>query len=236
MSNETLLIIMATWKRPERFLRTLQLLDAQSDQDFVFYVWNNNPELTSLLNDWYIPSRIYNSETNIGGVGRFLLSSILAQNISPSIRPKFVFFVDDDQEFGTDTVSRILSQCDENAVLSNWAFQIHSRYIDRTRIRNNHQRVDYCGTGGMVVPMSMFSENKSLLDEFYGLPEEFRFIEDLWLSYYAVQHLSMRLGYLSIDITQIYDGKNQYLTKRASLDRKNSMWTYLSSKNDDAAT
>jgi len=42
------------------------------------------------------------------------------------------------------------------------------------------ENVDYCGTGGMLSPISVFKKNEL----FEMLPERYKFIEDLWLSYF----------------------------------------------------
>jgi len=42
-------VIMCTWKRPERLKNTLELLLAQTNKNFAFYIWNNNSEINNVV-------------------------------------------------------------------------------------------------------------------------------------------------------------------------------------------
>ena len=77
---DSVAIIMCTWKRPERFRKTLDQLIAQTNKNFVFYVWNNNVNICDEINLIYnmyknkLSINIEHSNENVGGFGRFLLA------------------------------------------------------------------------------------------------------------------------------------------------------------------
>ena len=216
-------LIMCTWKRIECFERTLQLLDKQNNKNFIFHVLNNNPMIKNeinLISKKYknsINIKITHSETNRGGFGRFELAKTLIDE------HEIIVFIDDDQIFTEEMINVFSKKYDSNSVKSRWAFRIGDRYNHRQRIFQDNIDVEYCGTGGMVLPSKVF-----LCDELYEIPEKFFFIEDLWLTFVANYYLKMNVR--SIDdsdgfIKQISDGKDQSTVDRIPL--KNDLLQYL---------
>lgn len=199
-------IIMCTWKRPERLTKTLNLLCQQTNHNFSLYIWNNNPEIKDTINlicNTYkekLKIEITNSEKNIGGFGRFLLAREIKDEA------KKIIFIDDDQVFSNNMVDRFLGVFDENAVKSRWCWRFHGiNYTHRSHINNENINVHYCGTGGMIVSSKTFK-----CDELFKIPNEFLFVEDLWLCFIATHYLGMKLISIKNDfMTQEVDGKDQ---------------------------
>jgi hypothetical protein len=221
--NSTIALIMCTWKRIERFKVTLNLLEKQVDKDFVFFVVNNNIDIKNEI-DAIVESHrnaltisVTHNNINRGGFGRFELAKTLAD------RYEIIVFIDDDQEFTSQMIGVFRQTYDPNAVKSRWAFRFGDRYYHRERILLPNINVEYCGTGGMVLPSKVF-----LCDELYKIPERFLFIEDLWLGYVANNYLGMKLQSIGDSdgfIHQISDGKDQSTVDRIPL--KDELLQYL---------
>jgi hypothetical protein len=140
-----------------------------------------------------------------------------------SDKHEIIIFIDDDQNFNENMIEVFLKNYDSNSIKSRWAWRFNSNtYTDRHKISVGGKMVNYCGTGGMVLPSWVFKKS-----ELYDVPEEFKFIEDLWLSYVGDFLLNMNL--ISIEdngfINQEVDGKDQSTV--AFLKRKNDFMKYL---------
>jgi hypothetical protein len=101
---------------------------------------------------------------------------------------------------------------EKNALKSRWAFKtMNGKYNQRQKINRNNIKCNYLGTGGMIAPLSLFNEVPELFAEYETLPEEYKFIEDIYLCYIAQSYGGLDL--LSIAdtgfIKQIVDGKDQ---------------------------
>lgn len=204
--NNTVGIIMCTWKRPERFQKTLDLLVQQTNKDFSFFVWNNNLNISNqidTISELYkdkLNVNIIHSQENVGGFGRFLMAKSLIDKFN-----KFIF-IDDDQVFSNEMINIFLAHYDENSVKSRWAFRFNSiNYVDRHKINVSDVNVHYCGTGGMIVPSKLFRN-----DELYKIPKEFLFVEDLWLCFIANHYCNMNIISIADNfLLQEADGKDQ---------------------------
>lgn len=199
-------VIMCTWKRIELLSKTLDLLCEQRNKNFVFYIWNNNPEIRDAVNLTCITYKdrlsieVRHSDKNIGGFGRFLMAKDLIDV------HKKVIFIDDDQVFSNQMIDRFLEEFEHNAIKSRWAFRFNnSNYASRYQMLDSNEDVHYCGTGGMIVPIEIFK-----CEELYKIPDEYLFVEDLWLCYVANHFLGFNLKSIRSDfIEQIADGKDQ---------------------------
>lgn len=134
------------------------------------------------------PCSILHSEENIGGFGRFYLAREISSQTGFS---DFCVFVDDDQEFESNTLEIFLSEAERKKVSSQWAWKLFSlEYYspeNKTPVFPG-DIVDYCGTGGMVIDMEIFRENK-----LFECPKEYWFVEDIWLSFYAHHFMNYKL-------------------------------------------
>ena len=196
---------MCTWKRIKNLDRTLELLDKQKNLNFIFYIWNNNPDIEDVINkkieiEHNFKIKVRHSPINIGGFGRFKFAKYIADEHDK------IIFIDDDQVFNENMVNIFHSNYDENAIKSRWAFRFRSsNYTDRYQVFEDNQNVHYCGTGGMILPSKVFK-----CEELYIIPNEFSFVEDLWLCFVGNHYLNMKLRAIQGDfMTQIVDGKDQ---------------------------
>jgi hypothetical protein len=204
--DNSVAVIMCTWKRVECFSKTLDLLVGQRNQNFEFFVFNNNPEIRGeidLICNAYkdrLRITVRHSDKNIGGFGRFMIAKDLIGVYDKAI------FIDDDQVFSRIMIDRFLQEYESNAIKSRWAFRFNnSNYTSRYQMLDSNEDVHYCGTGGMIAPMKVFK-----CEEVYKIPEEFLFVEDLWLCFVANHYLQYNLKSIRSDfIEQISDGKDQ---------------------------
>jgi len=204
--KNNLAVIMCTWKRPERFQKTLDLLLEQNNNNFTVYIWNNNIEIKDYIDNVSykyadkLKINITHSTENVGGFGRFLLAKTLINEHDK------IIFIDDDQIFTNEMINIFLNHYDENSVKSRWAFRFNSNnYVDRHKVSISDKYVHYCGTGGMILPSKVFS-----CEELYNIPKEFLFVEDLWLCFIASHYLNMKLmSIVDNFLIQEADGKDQ---------------------------
>lgn len=201
-------VIMCTYKRPERLAVTLQQLAAQENCIPRLYVWNNNPEFVEEIDKAVAQATInvsvHHNAENIGGFGRFYQARTIAAN------NKFVIFIDDDVNLGPNALRTSLDEGAEHTIVSFFAFALRNPadYFDRDVVEAG-QSADYCGTGGMVVDASIFTN-----DMVFNCPEKFWFLEDLWLCAVA-QKQGWVCKKSAADITfEPGDFKDQWLTMK----------------------
>jgi hypothetical protein len=183
---------MCVWKRLDGFIQTIRQLNLQTFKDFKLFVWNNNPELdsefrTALKNHAKFKYEFYSSEKNVGGFGRFFYAKQIRRSRGLL---DYCVFIDDDQEFGPDTIQIFMNEAQPNTILSQWSWQFTTlQYYGESRLqRLPGETVHYAGTGGMVADMRVFDS-----EDLFKCPKEYWFVEDLWLSYYANHILNYKL-------------------------------------------
>ena len=174
-------VIMCIWKRQENLSRTISLLKNQTNKNFDLFLWNNNKEIAGVLEDILskLPTNfniyLYNHNENIGGYGRFYL----ARALNKLKHYKYAIFIDDDETFNETMVHDFLDEAGPDKMTSIWAHALvkGSNYQVRRKVGPD-QDAHYCGTGGMVIDISIFADQKV-----FDCPKKYWFIEDLWLSY-----------------------------------------------------
>ena len=200
---ENLAIVMCTWKRINFLSNTIKMLESQTIKDFKIFIWNNNPNINEHIKDItknsHLNIEVHNSKENIGGIGRFYY----AQKINKEYDK--ILFIDDDQKFSNIFVEQMLSYYDTKSIVSWWGWKINKSYFSRER-KINLENVDYCGTGGMILPSKVF-DNEIV----FNIPNKYKIIEDLWLSYVAKYELGYNLKGCIADIEIINDGNDQYV-------------------------
>jgi len=201
---DKLAIIMCTWKRINFLSNTIKMLESQTINNFTFFIWNNNSNINEKIKDVIKNSNlnieVYNSNENIGGIGRFYYAKKINKEYDK------ILFIDDDQKFSNKFVEQMLSYYDTKSIISWWGWKINNSYFVRER-KTNLENVDYCGTGGMILPSKLF-EN----DIIFQIPKKYQFIEDLWLSFIAKYQLGYTLKGCKADIEIITDGNDQYVS------------------------
>lgn len=219
----TIGLVMCVWNRIERFHHTLNMLTNQIDKDFNLYVWNNNKEYITEINNIIaeynnkLNISVIHSEENIGGIGRFYYVKKLINT------HETIIFIDDDQDFTSNMVQIFRNVYENDTIKSRWAFRYSNIYTNRERIHKGNVDVNYCGTGGMVLPSKIF-----LNENLFNIPEKYIFVEDLWLSHFCLNKLNIKLKSIANPdqfIWQINDGKDQSAIDNSKL--KNEFSVYL---------
>jgi len=223
--NEEVPIIMCTWKRIERLPITLDCLKNQTYKNFEFYVWNNNSNIVdaveTLLDTAYpdLKVHVYHSDKNVGGFGRFMFAKRLIGKY------KYVIFIDDDLELEDNVIECFMKERKLKTIVAEWSWNFipNSNYWNR-RPTNPGEQAHYCGTGGMILDISIF--NDPLL---FNCPNKFwMMVEDLWLSWLASKRgWNLRKSQLvskDINLREIDDGKNSY---KSIIRKKSEFLQYL---------
>lgn len=191
-------IIMCTWKRIKRLPITIEQLEKQTYKDFTFCVWNNNPEIKSevdrITGTSSLNTEVHHNPENIGGVGRFHYAKQ---------KDGIIIFIDDDQEFDENMVEYMVNAYKPKHILSWYGWKIKGGYWKREQVFSGD--CDYAGTCGMVVDSAVFKDPR-LLSE---LPEKYKFVEDLWLCYFAKYEHGYKVQACTPPIRAIGDNKNQ---------------------------
>ena len=195
-------VIFCTWKRVYRLESTLNDLKNQTYDNFDIFIWNNNKlEISNIENIIKTQNKqinVHHSENNIGGIGRFVYAKEISNNYDA------IIFIDDDQSIGNDVIQIMVNNYEKNTIVSWWGWKIKNNYWDRDRVFD-FSEVDYCGTGGMFLSSELF--NKIDLEK---IPDKYKFIEDLWISFVAKYEHGYKLigGNFNISINK--DGNDQY--------------------------
>jgi hypothetical protein len=183
------------------------------------YLWSNSPEkereIRKLISRYpLLKPELYNSPKNIGGFGRFYYARKLISKYEE------VIFIDDDIDLESDSLSRLLADYKPKSIHSFYAFRFRTKhdYYSRKTLRAG-QEADYCGTGGMICDISIFSNN-----ELFKCPKQYWFIEDLWLSYFAKHKLGWGLYKSGTRMKIVHDGLDQWVTIG---DKKTAFLQYL---------
>jgi len=116
-------VVMCLWKRIELLPSTLKNLGEQDiDLPINLFLWNNNKDINQKIIDIIgnyksnkVKIYLHNCENNIGGIGRFVMSKYLKQNISHFDE---VIFIDDDQILDKDVIRLLYEQYKKNKNLS----------------------------------------------------------------------------------------------------------------------
>lgn len=187
----------------------VECLKKQTTQNFNLNIWNNSGQI---LNINFPKDRlmIVNSKENVGPEGRFRLAKM--------VKGETIIFLDDDILIDKDFVAYYLEQYNKfgkNSICG-WYSKL---LLDKDNYRRDKlhlpygTKVDYIGTGGMILNRKIFDENPIL----FNIPFEFKFVEDLYLCYIA-QLNCMDLISIDAKCKQVDDGLN--FTRSLSHDYK----------------
>lgn len=194
-------VIMCTWKRIERLPITIELLENQTNKDFTFCIWNNNPdikdEIIDITNRSTLKIEVHHCPSNIGGIGRFHYAK------QKSIEQSIIIFIDDDLEFDENMVQYFVDTYKPKHIFSWFAWKIKGGYWKREQVFSGD--CDYAGTCGMVADSDVFKDPRLFTD----IPEKYKFIEDLWLCFFAKYEHGYKIQGCTPGIRAINDGKNQ---------------------------
>lgn len=171
------------------------------------YIWNNNhdaakdvdvfaAEFSGLMN-----IHVHHSDKNVGGFGRFMYAKQIASMYDA------IVFIDDDQELHPTSIEELMREYEPKSVKGWHAFNFLSPRSYWARLPAlPGGRATYIGTCGMVIDSRIFKN-----DRLFECPDEYWFIEDLWLCYVAEHHMGWRLQKTKkASLHFIVDTKNQF--------------------------
>lgn len=208
MIRGTMPIVMAVWQRLDRLPRTLELLQAQDDEDWSLHLWLNQSSglrLKQVLEATEKEPRVVtvnHTTQNLGPFARFRC----VRKVWPVIadEPAVVFFLDDDVEPRPHYLSYLRGAADDFAIYSKTVWHFNEKpkfnlegectdpggsYWNRHEASIEHDDGDYAGTAWMACPRELMYEDL-LFDSAArrAAPGRFEMIgADLWLSYVAEQ-------------------------------------------------
>lgn len=193
-------IVLLTWQRIRNLKNTLSMLTEQTYDDFDVYVSNANLRASQNVE---MISKSFNGKLNIwvrhDGNEHYAFRRMFVGRYLAEQGYKTILFIDDDISFNSSYVQNVLNHWEPKTYKSGYAWDIvgEDYYTQRVRVKNNKQRVKYCGTGISMVDASLFLED-NLLSRY---PQGALKVEDLWMSYY-VDHVLKRkkwkLKYMNI--------------------------------------
>jgi hypothetical protein len=229
--DNELKIVMCTWNRKENMTKTITCLNIQTYKNFTLYIWNNNKKYRGFIEKEIYKARpkfnvyIYHSDENIGGIGRFYMTTELLKKENF----EYVIFIDDDQIFDSNLIENFRTRAQKKYSF-NWYGRLFTKgkpYIFRNKETDKKALADgthlhYGGTGGMIIDTSIFND-QNLYKKF---PHKYLFVEDLWLSFYAQKFHRYNFIKINQNIQIIQDKKDQC----SSLwDQKNDLLNYCRS-------
>jgi len=197
-------VVMCVWQRVGFLPATIAQLERQVGVRPELHLWVNNPDAAGdvqrMAATAAIPVHVTVSPQNIGGIGRFHAARELADT------HPYVVFIDDDQVFDEHALATLIGEAGHGRLCAQYAFQLecpHSYW--QRRLPRPGDWVQYAGTGGMVADTAIFRDPRV-----FDCPARFRFVEDLWLSYFAEHVLGWSLVRSAAWFAQIDDGRNQW--------------------------
>lgn len=204
-------VLMCLWNRPERIDAILAQLDTQDHPEGVaLYLWNNRrsdhrhylERIRAFRPSGALRAvSIVRSPHNIGSLARFYWARRF-ELASPGL-PAIV--LDDDEDVTPRFVADALAQYDPDAVTAWWAWRLNSGYYWDRELAGPGDRVDHIGPGGSILSTSLVADPTF----FTAIPDEFRMLDDIWVSHYAPLH-GMELRKLETEITFVLDETNQF--------------------------
>lgn len=185
-----LVIVVCLWHRPERIEQILTIVAGQhTGRRLRLVLWNNEQRLDSFyrekLGEQGVSGALgsvefYTSHRNLGGIGRFIAMRELERR---GYSGPFIM-IDDDQDFGLDLVATLLSASRPHAVAGVWAWNNTGAYWDRTQVTVSGEPAMHVGTGGSICDVAIVRDPAF----FTRLPLRYLFMEDMWMSRYALRN------------------------------------------------
>jgi glycosyltransferase involved in cell wall biosynthesis len=181
---ETLPVILCVFSRPGNLLATLLNLRAQRlDAHLEVHLHNNDAdnalflELVRRFAARWLGLRVvlHGDGTNLGPAARFRVARALRD-------ARYVVTLDDDELFESSRELNILwSERRDASIVAMWAYKLTpgGTYLQRHAPAPG-ETAHYCGGGGQIADVRIFHDPRIV-----DVPEDFRYVDDLWLSYVA---------------------------------------------------
>jgi hypothetical protein len=205
-------VLMCLWNRPSRIETVLEMLDGQNFPPGIrLYLWNNNRsdhdvyvkairEYTAKPDGVLRRVQLVKSPHNLGSIARFYW----ARKIQLGAPNTPVIVIDDDQDVTADFIADTVAAYDPATVTAWWAFTVGNAYWDRQPAAPG-DRVDHVGPGGSIMSSSIFDNPQFFTD----IPDAYRLLDDVWLSYFARKE-GYGLAKLDVDMVFVLEETNQH--------------------------
>lgn len=223
--DSQLAIVACLWDRPERIEDLLRIVDGQrTTRRLRLVLWNNRAAHTDLFRAAIAAYRpvgalasveLYNSASNVGGIGRFIAIRELRSN---GYRGPFVM-IDDDQDFGDSFVEDLETVTAPKAISGVWAWNNTDAYWHRTQVTATGAAARHVGTGGSICDSEIVSDPRF----FTAIPTRFLFMEDIWMCHYARRN-GWRLTMVESPFAFVLSERDQ---GHAIFDRKEHFFRWL---------
>ena len=198
MINICLLVHRRHYRLPE----ICRQLREQTYQDFKLNIWNNSPDkYCDIRNLGKKRANIINAlGGNQGSCARFKLAKQTGGNP--------IIFIDDDLELEKDFIEYLFKMYNKyGGILSWWSKAFKSEnYHNANCLLPEGQRVDYLGTGGMILDRWIIDNEESL----QNIPKHYSRAEDLYLSAIARIKYKMELRSLDAKCSIVEDPYDQH--------------------------
>jgi hypothetical protein len=194
-------LILLTYNRINFFEDLATLIENQTNKDFELFIYNSGPHFKSieLISKRIFKDVEYNLLDTINDDGPWRKHK-LAKDLA-KIGYEKILFLDDDIVIPKNYVDILLSQYEEKSYKSWWAWDLDGGkdyYNKRIRILDPSAPANYCGSGVCIIDSSIFLD-----PDYFNIPnEETKWIDDIWLSFYAKHVLGWKLS--SIDIPELF--------------------------------
>lgn len=208
-------LIMCLWNRPGQIDELLRRIDGQRGRDgaaprFRLLLWNN----CARDRDWYEERirafrpagalssvEIVHSPHNIRGVARFVLARLLYRR---GARGSFLM-LDDDELIGAHALPDLLAAGGRRRLAGFWSWRAHPDDYWRRERAGDGEPADYVATCGCVCDLEIVADDAF----FRELPEAGLFIEDVWMSRFALAR-GWQLRGAEVEIEFTLPETNQY--------------------------
>jgi len=220
-----LAIVMCLWNRPGRIEEVLRLLDGQATaRPLRLVLWNNQPAdseryrsaITAFRPAGALRSIELHTSQNIGGIGRFIAMRELARR---GYRSTFIM-LDDDENVSPSFVEDLIAYAGPRTIAGVWAWLSADRYWTRGRVERSGEIANHLGTGGVACDSAIVRSERF----FRGIPADFLFMEDMWMS-----RCALNSGWSLIAVDSPVEFVRADLDQgHAIIDDKERFWRWMS--------
>lgn len=203
------------------FLQAFLASALPEDSVLQVHLANNEPtrelaliELARKLSNDIVTFSVTNIGSNLRGLSRFILTTALLKTEFMD----YVIFIDDDQIVHTSTIFELWGQRRRQAMVSwygkCWNQHDHESYwqplYGYKEVMSQHAEPrswHYGGTGLSIIDTMIFTDERVL-----NIPPEYRFVEDLWLSYILhMNNWSLRRAFVHVSLDKELNAVGQYV-------------------------
>jgi len=213
-------VVLLTWQRISSLKTTLARLANQTHKHFDVHISNSNEKASQTVEKYAkyfegtLSITVSHDSNDLHAYRRLTVARELAKGGT-----EVILFIDDDVTISNSYIEDIMAAYEPNSYSSAyaWIFTNNGQdyYKHRKRVRDNLNKIHYCGSAVSVIDASIF-----LYDDLFVHPEEAYLMEDLWLSYFAQQVKGWKLKYAHVNNLSISGSDANALYKKIMREKK----------------